>query len=470
MSEPAQKSRFPDSLVLIFSMIVLAQLLTYVLQHGSFERDGRKVIDGTYAAIEGDTRVDLPWYAVLTSIPKGLADAQDIIFLIFLVGGVIALLRKTGAIDAILFQVVRRLGGTPWLLLAGCLTLFGTGAFFVGMGEEYMPLIPIIVTMCLAMKMDSIVAMGLVWTPYAVGWACAGVNPFGVLIAQDIAGLEPASGLGFRALLLVMFLAVTFHHLYRYAMKVRANPSESYVANVDYGARFSITEDTALTGQRWGVLAVFAGGVILFVVGALKPEWLGSEEGWYIDELNAVFLGIGVLAAIVGGLGANTASRTFIDGAAEMTSAALLVGFARTIGIVLEEGQIIDTVVHGIASVLKDAGPDGAAVGMLGVQTICNFFVPSGSGQAFLTMPIMSPIATLTGVPQQTAVLAYQFGDGFTNMVVPTNALVMGTLALGGIPYGRWVRFVAPLLVKIFLLAIAVLIFTVHYPELIGFE
>jgi len=502
-----KKSRFPDSLVLIFSMIVLAQLLSYVLPHGSYERDGNdhdKVIDGTYAVLvevgakgsdqgqdEDQSKEEdqgqeepteesprrhqsLPWYAFLAKIPKGLTDAQEIIFLVFLVGGVIAVLRKTGAIDAFLFATVRRLGGSPWILIAGCLLLFACGSFVIGMGEEYMPLIPIIVTMCLAMKMDSIVAMGLVWVPYAIGWACAGMNPFGVLIAQDIAGLEAMSGLGFRLAILPLFLLVAFHHIHRYARRIRTNPGHSFVADVDYGSRCAMPEDTALTPARIAVLLVFVGGILLFTAGAMFPWWFSEgatrQDGWYIAELNTVFLGVGILAALVARLGPNVTARTFIDGAAQMTSAALLVGFARTIGVVLDDGQIIDTVVHGIASVLQGAGSDVAAVGMLLVQTVCNFFVPSGSGQAYLTMPIMSPLATLTDVPQQTAVLAYQFGDGFTNMVIPTNALVMGTLALGGIPYGRWVRFVTPLLVKLLLLAIVVLVITVHFADQIGFQ
>ena len=145
-----------------------------------------------------------------------------------------------------------------------------------------------------------------------------------------------------------------------------------------------------------------------------------------------------------------------------MTAAALMVGFARTIEVVLADGQVIDTVINAIAGVVRELGPEFASIGMLIVQTVCNFFIPSGSGQAFVTMPIMSPLATLTGVPQQTAVLAYQFGDGFTNMIVPTSALVMGALALGKIPYGAWVRFTGPLLVKLFGLAIFFLVLSLQ--------
>ena len=182
-----------------------------------------------------------------------------------------------------------------------------------------------------------------------------------------------------------------------------------------------------------------------------------------------MFLAIGIITALIARIPAGETSQAFLKGAAGMTAAALIVGFARTIEVVLSDGQIIDSIIYGIASVLEGLPADAAAVGMLAVQTICNFFIPSGSGQAFVTMPIMSPLATLTDVPQQTAVLAYQFGDGFTNMIVPTSALVMGALALGKVPYTAWVRVVGPLLLKIFARAIVFLILSIHIGEAVGF-
>ena len=459
-----------DSLVLIFSIIVLAQLLVYVIPQGQFERqpypenpDRSMVVAGSFApAVAGQEVRMAPWYFLL-AVPKGFAAAQDIIFLIFIAGGVIAILRKSGAIDAALHRAVTRLGASPWILIAGCLILFSLGAYTIGMGEEYVPLIPIIVTMSLAMRMDAIVAMGMVWIPYGIGWACAGTNPFGVIIAQNIANVPLASGWAFRLVMLVVFLAVAFHHLYRYAIRVQRNPESSLVAHIDYSSGFDLPEDTELSGRRVAILLVFIGAIIGFVYGV-------TRFGWYIGELNAVFLGIGLATALIARIPAGETSRTFIRGCADMTAAALLVGFARTIEVVLSDGQIIDTVINSIAGVLTNFGAEAAAIGMLVVQTICNFFIPSGSGQAFVTMPIMSPLATLTGVPQQTAVLAYQFGDGFTNMIVPTSALVMGALALGRIPYGAWVRFIAPLLLKIFAVAIVFLIVTIHFADAVGFS
>ncbi len=457
-----------DSLALIFSFIVVAQLLTYVIPHGEFERqpypdnpNRTMVVGGTYEGLSAEDQASIsPWHFLL-AIPKGMEEAQDIIFLIFLVGGVIAILRRSGAIDAALHGAVARLGQSPWILIAGCLIMFSLGAYTIGMGEEYVPLVPIIVTMSLAMRMDAIVAMGMVWIPYGIGWACAGTNPFGVIIAQNIAGVPLMSGSGARLVMMVAFLILAFHHLYRYAMRVRNDPSTSLVAHVDYSTGFESPDDVSLNTPRIAILAIFVLAIVGFVIGA-------KNYGWYIAELNAVFLGVGLLTALISRITPSETSQTFLKGAAEMTTAALIVGFARTIEVVLSDGQIIDTIINAIASVLEGMPAEASAVGMLAVQTICNFFIPSGSGQAFVTMPIMSPLATLTDVPQQTAVLAYQFGDGFTNMIVPTSALVMGALALGKVPYTAWVRFVGPLLVKIFALAIVFLVLSIHIGEAVG--
>ncbi len=451
-----------DSLVLMFAIIIAAQLLVYVVPKGEFERvpypeneSRAMVVPGTYAAVPEETAATLPPWHFLLAIPEGFAAAQDIIFLVFIVGGVIAVLRATGAIDAMLHRAVARIGHRPWLLIAGCLVLFSLGAYSIGMGEEYVPLIPIIVSMALAMRMDAVVGMSLVWVPYGIGWACAGTNPFGVVIAQNIAGLPITSGWGFRLLMMAAFLLVAFHHIYRYARRVQSDRSVSLVAHIDYSEGFEPPDDVRLTPTRIAVLLSLLATVVGFVYGA-------AQFGWYINELMAIFLGCGLVAAVLARMSPGTTSRTFIAGAADMTAAALLIGFARTIEVVLSQGQVIDTIIHGVAQSLQGLGPHIAAAGMLGVQSVANLFIPSGSGQAFVTMPIMSPLATLTGVPQQTAVLAYQFGDGFSNMLVPTSALVMGALALGRIPYTAWLRFTFPLLLKLLALGVVFLVISVE--------
>ena len=443
-----QRRRVPDALVLVFALVVLAQLASYVLPAGEFERDGRRVVPGTWRAVDAEP---LPPLAFLTAVPAGLAAAHEVVFFVFLAGGTIGVVRATGAIDALIGAAIGRLASRPGWLVAGMVGLFALGSSTVGMAEEYMPFVPVLVTLCLALKLDAVVAVGIVYVGAGVGYACAALNPFTVLVAQEIAGLPLTSGQPVRWALLVVCAAVGVHHVLRYAARLRADPAASLVAGVDYSSGFELPADVRFTARRAAAAAVLAAGVGIFVHGV-------AARGWYLAELSAVFLGSGLLAAAVGGLGPNRAARAFFEGAAQMTATALLIGFARAIEVVLSDARVIDTIVDGLAAPLAALPAHAAALGMLAVQTVCNLFIPSGSGQAYVTMPIMAPLADLTGVTRQTAVLAYQFGDGFTNMLVPTNALLMGMLALARIPYQRWAAFVVPLLVKLYAVAAAALV------------
>jgi len=455
-------SRFPDSLVLLFALILLAQILSYVLPAGAYQlqsvgqpgHERQQVVPGTYEPLPAEETTPLPPLTFLTAISKGMYDAADIIFFVFIVGGAIGIIRATGATDALIGAAVKRLGGSPVLLVGGMVALFAAGSSTIGMAEEYMPFIPLLVTMCLALGLDAIVAMGIVYIGAGIGYGCAALNPFTVIIAQNIAGLEPTSGWWFRCLLIVPCLAVGIHHILRYAGRIRVDPGRSLVHDVDYSKGFEMPSDVRFTARRALVLLAFGAAVVLFVYGI--DRW-----GWFLAELSAVFIGLGLLSALIAGLSPNRVAREFARGAGELTTAALLIGFARTIQVVMNEAMITDTIIHGIAGVLETLPAAISAIGMLIVQSMCNFFIPSGSGQAYVTMPIMAPLADLTGVTRQTAVLAYQFGDGFTNMIVPTNALLMGMLALGRIPYQRWFRFIVPLLIKVYLVAIAGLVVAV---------
>lgn len=433
-------------------MIVLAQLATYILPAGEFERDGRQVVPGTYEPVDAEPLNPLRF---LTAIPEGFAAAQDIIFFVFIVGGVIGVVRATGAIDALIGAAIHHLSDRPGALVSGMVLLFALGSSTVGMAEEYMPFVPILVTMCLALNMDAVVAVGILYVGAGVGYACAALNPFTVLIAQDIAGLELTSGQGFRWLLLLLCVFVGVDHIRRYVRRIQADSRVSLVADIDYSNGFEMPEDIAFTPRRVAVVSVCAGAGAVFVFGV--AAW-----AWYLTELAAVFMFVALVAAALARLSPNVVAGEFCKGAAELSKTALLIGFARTIEVVLSDGRVIDTVIDALAQPLQALPRVVAAVGMLAVQTACNFFVPSGSGQAYVTMPIMAPLADLTEVSRQTAVLAYQFGDGFTNMVVPTNALLMGMLALAHIPYQRWLRFVGPLLVKLYIVAVLALVVAVY--------
>jgi uncharacterized ion transporter superfamily protein YfcC len=547
MSKP---SRFPDTLVLIFGLVILAQLLTYFLPAGTYVREpdpakGDAFVDapevkplrerliatrtsrglsekaaadlfavskrtverwelGPDAAAKGGIAIEanagavlhawilsnekpsadaikawkssvearqvlvpksytrleeneaLPWHAAFTSIPRGLERSADIIFFVFLIGGVLGMMRATGAFDALIGASIRAFGGRALPLILGSTTMFAIGSGLIGMAEEYVPFIALLVTMTLAMKLDAMLGIAIVLVGYAVGYGCAPVNPFTVLVAQGIAEIDLYSGWWYRALLLVASLIVGVHHLLRYAKKVKADPSKSLVADVDYSTGFKLPEDVKLTVPRQLVLLSFAGSIFLVV-------WGVGRYGWGFTMLSSVFLGLGFITPFLARIPANTAAKHFCAGAAELTTTALLIGFARTIEVILVDGQIIDTVVQGIAGTLDGLGAAAGSVGMLVVQTLCNFFIPSGSGQAYVTMPIMAPLADELGIERQVAVLAYQFGDGFTNVITPTNAAMMGMLAIARVPYERWLRFVIPLMIKLYLLATVALVAAVWF-------
>ncbi len=452
--------RVPHTLVLLFGTIVLALVLTHVLPQGAFERveneNGRmQVVAGSYA--QAAEKVRLSPLAVFTAIPRGFAAAQDIIFFVFLIGGAFEVLRATGAIDALIGVLLPRLGKTPWLFIGGGIFLFAAGSSTIGMAEEYLPFVPILLALAFGLGFDAVTAIGVLCIGYGVGYGVATINPFTVLIAQGVAGLTPTSGWGFRLAISVVFFAIAFHHVWSYARRVKADPSASLVADVERDPHLESKEHPPLTGTHLLILAITAAALVVLIYGLSEV----SGWHWYVQEMGAMFVGLTVVLMLIARLSPDDTARAFCTGAADLTTTALLIGFARSILIVLEDGNVIDTIVQGVAQPLQSVGPSLAAAGMFLVQSICNLFVPSGSGQAYVTMPIMAPLADLLGIQRQVAVLAYQFGDGFTNILVPTNAVLVGILTMARIPYDRWLRFILPFMIKIWivgsvLLAVAV--------------
>jgi uncharacterized ion transporter superfamily protein YfcC len=295
--------------------------------------------------------------------------------------------------------------------------------------------------------------VGIIMVGYGVGYGAALINPFTVLLAQDVAGLQPASGLWYRAVLMLVFLPIGIHHLWSYAKKVERDPAASLVADVPVPDGMSISsgiegEDAAdhppMTTRHKLVLAAVGLALALLVYGL-------SEWEWYLVEMGAVFVALTVVMAIIARLSPDRTAIAFGEGAASLTSVALMIGVARSIQVVLNDGGVVDTLVHGLSLPLQQLPGSLAAVGMFFVQSLANFFIPSGSGQAYVTMPIMAPLADLVGVSRQVAVLAFQFGDGFGNILVPTQAVIVGALAMAAIPYDRWLRFIMPFMVKIWI-------------------
>ncbi len=487
MSE--RRFKVPHTLVLLFGMVVAALLLSYVLPAGAFERveneAGRlQVVPGSFHLTPEVVRQSP--LAVFTAIPKGFSAAHEIIFFVFIIGGAFAVLRATGAVDAALGALLGRLGHRPFWLVAGGILVFAVGSSTIGMAEEYLPFVPILIALAYALGYDAVTAVGIMTVGYGVGYGVAAINPFTVLIAQDVAGLQPASGLWLRLALLGVFLPLGIHHVWSYARRVGADPSQSLVADVEppKGARAA---PAAVAGAGGGSDSSVGGGAgpdpavagdvssypamtrthrwVLISVGAFLALliWGLSRWHWYLVEMGALFVALTIVMAIIARMSPDRTAVEFGKGAAELTTTALMIGVARAIQVVLDEGGVVDTIVHGISVPLQELPGALSAVGMFFVQSLANFFIPSGSGQAYVTMPIMAPLADLVGVTRQVAVLAYQFGDGFTNILVPTNAVLVGILAMAAIPYERWLKFIVPFMLKVWLvgsiaLAIAVAI------------
>ena len=464
-----RKLKVPHTLVLLFGMVVIAQILTYLLPAGAFERienaAGRlQVVPGSFHLTPD--AVALSPFASFMAIPKGFSAAEEIIFFVFIIGGAFAVLRATGAVDAAIGALLRRLGDRPFWLVAGGILVFALGSSTIGMAEEYLPFVPVLIVLAHALGYDAITAVGIMAVGYSIGYGVAAINPFTVLIAQDVAGLQPTSGLWFRLALMGVFLPIGIHHVWSYAKKVGMDPSASLLVDVEpvEGASGAASAAPSNPGadhprmtptHRWALGAV--GAVLVVLIYGL------SQWHWYLVEMGALFFALAIVLAIIARMSPDRTAVEFGKGAAELTTTALMIGVARGIQVVLDEGGVVDTIVHGISVPLRELPGALSAVGMFFVQSLANFFIPSGSGQAYVTMPIMAPLADLVGVTRQVAVLAYQFGDGFTNILVPTNAVIVGILAMAAIPFDRWVRFIIPFMVKVWVvgsiaLAVAVLI------------
>jgi len=453
------KLKIPHTLVLLFFLMAAALVLTWLIPSGEFstevnEKGIEVVVPGSYS--ETENKEYLSPLSLFTAVPRAMADTQGIIFFILIIGGALAVVRETGAIDALLGKMVRKFGHQPYALLFAAMLAFTVASATLGMAEEYIPFAIILISVCIALKLDSVTAIGTMVIGYGIGYAVAFTNPFTLLIAQDIAGLQPTSGIEYRLLLALPLLAVGFHHVWSYAKKVRIDPKKSLVYGVETSPAAELREYSDITSKHTGVLAVTL-IVLISMVGGIY------YYGWYLVELGAIFVALTIAAGLISGIGINKTATVFANGAAELTTTALLIGFARGIGLLLEDGEVLHTVVNALATPLSYAGSEFAAVGMLFIQSILNFFIPSGSGQAFVTMPLMAPIGDLVGVSRQISVLAYQFGDGLMNMIVPTNAVLMGILGLSGISYDRWFRFIYPVILKLLTVCAVALVAAVWF-------
>ncbi len=460
------KLKAPNTYLIIFSLIALTAALTYVLPGGTYrmiERDGRKVVDPTSFSFT-DSRPQGP-DAVLTAPLEGFVDAALIIGFVLIVGGAFSVLQKTKAVDAgiqTLAQAHEKSTLVRKLTIPLFMVLFSLGGAVFGISEEVIPFILIFIPMALALGYDSVTGVAIPFVGAGAGFAAAFINPFTLGVAQGIAGLPPLSGFAYRVFCWILTTLVAIVFVQRYANRIKREPHKSISADIDAARRkeWHVNKKTALhlTGRHKRVLGLFFAAMVLLVYGVLAYQW-------YIKEIAALFLAMGIVAGLAGGLKATEITDGFILGAKELIGTALVIALARGILIIAQNGQIIGTILHGLSSLIKGAHPVFAAQIMFFVQTAINFFVPSGSGQAALTIPIMAPLSDLLEVSRQTAVLAFQFGDGFSNLIIPTSAVTMGVLALAEIPWEKWARWILPLEIAFFMLSLILLVppFFMHW-------
>jgi len=459
--------KVPHVFALLTGVVFACSLLTWVVPSGEFERETRlvggsernMVVAGSYSTLPKHRTVrglvfndsadgmasPVGLDGFLSAIPRGMITASDIIFFIFIIGGVFGILQKTGTIPAVLHAVLEKLRHRWRLLTVVLMILMGIGGSTLGMGEEFIPLVPIFIIVAREIRCDRIYGTALVYVAGAVGFAAATTNPFTVNIAQSIAGLPLNSAIGFRLSFFACCMVVTLTYMLRYGAKIRQDPSASYVADVEYEMNEAV-EPPQLTRVHVAIVAACI-AIFVFIL------WAVQARGWWLPEMAGGFILMGLVAVAAARLSIGDATRAVVKGMEEMTVAALVVGFARAVTVVMEDGLILDTLIQSAATVLVYVPQLVAAEGMLLFQATLNFFIPSGSGQAAVTMPLMAPLADVLGLTRQTAVFAFTCGDGFSNMVIPTSGILMASLGLAGVPYQRWLRFMVPLLLQLFAVA-----------------
>ena len=396
-----------------------------------------------------------PW-KMIKSVMIGLRhhSAMDIVFFILLIGGAFGIVTGTKAVDAALIRLVTVLGDKEAFVIPSVMLAFSIAGASFGMCEETIPFVAMVVPLSLKLGYDSITGVAMVYVGAMIGFAAAFLNPFTIGIAQGIAGVPVFSGLKYRLGIWLLLTGFTIFWVMRYAAKIKENPKLSPVFEEDQKRREeaeAASDHPEFTLARKLVLLLIAGGFGCIIYGAIKL-------GWYIDEMVAVFLIIGIFAGLITRMPLNDMADNFSKGTAGIANAAILVGFARAVLVILENAKVMDTILHYVSSVVGDLPPVISVQCMYLFQTMTNFFVPSGSGQAALTMPLMAPLADMVGITRQTAVLAYQFGDGFTNMIIPTSAVTIAVLGMGKVPWGKWARWIAPLIIIYYILGALLLI------------
>ncbi len=436
------KWRFPHPLVLLAGGIVVAAALSYVLPAGQYDRrkdaaTGREVvIPASYHHVDAHP---VGGFEALVAIPKGMGDAREIIFFIFLIGGAFSVVDKTGALRQGVSWLAGRLQRQESLVIPVSCVMFAGGGTLDGMWEEIIALIPVLLVLTRRLGYSPLTAVAMSLGAAGVGGAFSPINPFNVGIGQKLSEIPILSGALFRTAVLIPALGIWTWGTIRHATRTRVAVDAATLA-----------KSGSLDARHLMTLGVVIGTFAALIVGVIRYQW-------GFDQMSGLFAFMGVTAGLVGGLGVRGTAEAYVLGFQSMAYAALLVGFARAIYFVLDQGRIVDTIIHALVTPLTQCPGSLYALGMLTVQAMVAVPVPSCSGQAVLTLPILVPLSDLLGVSRQVTVLAYQYGAGLCGQLTPTGGALLAILAVAGVSYEEWLKFAAPLCIVLYVLCVAAL-------------
>ncbi|MEG1642244.1 MAG: AbgT family transporter [Synergistaceae bacterium] len=435
-----------NAYVLVCGIIIFSALMTYFVPAGVFDRvvsptTHKKVIAPESFHLVENTPVTFT--KLMSSVPRGLEEAGSIIFLVFIICGAFEVLNKTNFTTSFINVALKKFGGREKLLFPVIVAVFSFFSATWGMAEEVIIFVPILLILCKKLGYDELVAAGLAYCGIRAGHINGMMNPFNVGVAQNIAELPIYSGLWYRSIWCVITMIVTTIILVRYATKIKKDPTQSYMYGVNEDwETFDVSEvDNAEFNNKHKILGLLMIATFtILIIGVIK-------FGWWFNEMSGLFLVFGIIAGLIYGFQVSTIADYFILGAKGIVGGALIVGVARGIVIVLQDGQIIDPIIFYATNLLKDTPKLIAVNGMYVFQWLLNIIIPSGTAQAATTMPIMVPISDLLGINRQVAVLAFHYGDGVTNLITPACGPLMACLAVARVPFNKWMKWVVPMLI-----------------------
>ena len=437
----------PTAYTILFLLIALVALSTWVIPAGSYRYVDGVPITGTYERVDPSPQ---GVGAVLQAAFSGFYDAVDVCIFIIMVGGFLGVVMKTGAVDAGVGEVIRALGGREKWLIPLLMVFFGLGGTTYGMWEETMAFYPLLIPVFLAAGYDAVVGISVILLGAGAGVISSTVNPFATGIASGFAGVTLGDGILLRLVQWLVFEGVAIWYVASYAAKVKKDPSRSVVGVGAGKLQVTADREIRLTGRRKVILVIFAGVFLLMTYAVVPFDEMGlplPTLGWWFPELSALFLVGGIAVGLIDRMKEGEIAEVFVAGCADLLGVALIIGISRGITVIMNDGAVTDTILNWGENALSGAGPVMFVVLVYLIYLPLSVLIPSSSGLATLSIPIVAPLGRFAGVGGELVVTAFQSASGLVNIITPTAAVVMGALALGKVGYDRWFRYVWKLIV-----------------------